>query len=168
MTYWFKRNKSSYKKPSLVPGKANRTIQEDWISQYHKLRQNLSQDETICFGNDVHSTHNTQISYGWIRKGHRKKLCSNTEKQRLNLSGAINLIEKKLYYQEDPMLNTESTISFMKKIERAYPTKRKVHLFLDNARYYKNRKGMNYLENLKIEVHFLPIYSPNFNPIERL
>ena len=56
----------------------------------------------------------------------------------------------------------------MQRIEKAYPSKKRVHLFLDNARYYKNRKVLKYLQNSKIKVHYLPPYSPNLNPIERL
>jgi len=168
MCYWLKRNGFSYKKPSLVPGKANRKMQEIWISEYYKLKQHLKADETICFIDGVHPTHNTQLSYGWIRKGKRKEICSNTGRQRLNISGAIDLLEGKLHFQEDKMLNAETTIAFLNKIERAYPTKRKIHLFLDNARYYKNKKVISYLKTSKLKAHFLPPYSPNLNPIERL
>ena len=66
------------------------------------------------------------------------------------------------------MLNGESTIRFLEKIEQAYPPKKRVYLFLDNARYYKNQKVKAFLETSKIEVHYLPPYSPNLNPIERL
>jgi len=168
MTDWLNRNQFSHKKPSLVPGKANAEIQEAWISAYQQLKQGLKKDETICFGDGVHPTHNTQLSYGWIRKGYRKEICSNTGRKRLNLSGALDLIEGKLHYQEDPMLNGDATISFLKKIEKAYPTKRRVHLFLDNARYYKNLAVQEYVKNSKIKLHFLPPYSPNLNPIERV
>ena len=66
------------------------------------------------------------------------------------------------------MLNAQQSISFLDKIDKAYPTKRKIHIFLDNARYYKNQAVKNYLEGSKIQLHFLPPYSPNLNPIERL
>jgi transposase len=168
MTDWLNRNHFSYKKPSLVPGKANAEIQEAWISAYHKLKQSLKEDETICFGDGVHPTHNTEVSYGWIRTGVRKEICSNTGRKRLNLSGALDLVEGKLHYQEDLMLTGQATISFLKKIEEAYPAKRKIHLFLDNARYYKNRAVLSYAQTSKIELHFLPPYSPNLNPIERV
>lgn len=101
-------------------------------------------------------------------KGFRKEICANTGRSRLNLSGAIDLISKKLHIQEDVTLNAESTISFLKKIEAAYPNKNKIHLFCDNAKYYKNKSVKSYLEKSKIKLHFLPPYSPNLNPIERL
>jgi len=168
MTDWLNRNQFSYKKPSLVPGKANLEAQEVWIHKYKQLRENLGKDETICFADGVHPTHNTQLSYGWIKKGVRKEICSNTGRQRINLSGALDVVEKKVHFQEDPMLNAEATICFLQKIEKAYPSKKRIYLFLDNARYYKNKKVNAYLETSKIEAHYLPPYSPNLNPIERL
>ena len=54
------------------------------------------------------------------------------------------------------------------KIEAAYPNKKRIHLFSDNARYYKNKAVKKYLDQSKIVLHFLPPYSPNLNPIERL
>jgi len=79
----------------------------------------------------------------------------------------VDLIGKKLHFQEDQMLNTEATITFLDKIEKAYPTKKKIHIFADNARYYKNKAVHSYLNDSKIQLHFLPPYSPNLNPIER-
>jgi transposase len=168
MCYWLKKNGFSYKKPSIVPGKANKEIQEIWISEYFKLKQNLKEDETICFMDGVHPTHNVQLSYGWIKKGFRKEIPSNTGRQRINISGAVDIIERKLHFQEDHMLNAEATISFLEKIEKSYPQKNKIYLFSDNARYYKNKAVQGYLKNSKIALHHLPPYSPNLNPIERL
>jgi transposase len=70
--------------------------------------------------------------------------------------------------QEDKTLNAASTLSLLEKIETAYPSKKKIHVFCDNARYYRNQFVKRYLENSKIELHFLPSYSPNLNPIERV
>jgi transposase len=66
------------------------------------------------------------------------------------------------------MLNAKATIAFLRRIEEAYPTKKRIHLFCDNARYYRNKEVIKYLETAKIHMHFLPPYSPNLNPIERL
>lgn len=66
------------------------------------------------------------------------------------------------------MLNAEATISFFRKIEASYSGKKRIHVFCDNARYYKNKVVTEYLGTSKIKLHFLPSYSPNVNPIERL
>jgi transposase len=168
MTSWLHLHGFSYKKPAVVPGKANRAAQEQWIKEYEALKEKLFANEAICFIDGVHPTHNTKPAYGWIKKGERKEILSNTGRQRLNLSGAIDIISKKVFVREDETLNADSTIAFLRKLEAAYPEAGKVHVFCDNAKYYKNKEVTAYLVGSKINMHFLPPYSPNLNPIERL
>jgi transposase len=168
MRNWLQRHGFSYKKPALVPGKANKAQQEQWLAEYEKLQQELPDDETICFTDGVHPTHNVQPAYGWIKKGIRKEIPANTGRSRLNLSGAIDVVNHNVLIQEDQTLNAKSTIRFFQKIEEAYPHKRKIHVFCDNAPYYRNKEVREHLKHSKIALHFLPPYSPNLNPIERL
>jgi transposase len=168
MISWLEKHEFSYKKPALVPGKANRAAQEQWIKEYEALKAQLLPNETICFIDGVHPTHNTKTAYGWIRRGKRQEIMSNTGRQRLNLSGAIDIFTKKVFVKEDETLNSEATIAFLHMLESSYPSANKVHVFCDNARYYKNKEVMAYLVTSKIHMHFLPPYSPNLNPIERL
>ena len=120
---WLKRHGFSYKKPALIPGKADKEQQLQWLLKYEKLRKELSEDETICFMDGVHPTHNVQPAYGWIKKGERKEIPSNTGRSRINLSGIVDMIDHKVLVQEDKMLNAKATIDFLKKIEEGYPTK---------------------------------------------
>lgn len=168
MRNWLQRHGFSYKKPAIVPGKANEQQQREWLTEYEKLKRNLPKDETIGFIDGVHPTHNVQPAYGWIKKGVRKEIPANTGRARLNLSGVVDVIDHKVIVQEDEMLNATATISFLRKIEDAYPTKNRIHIFCDNARYYRNKSVTKYLKDSKIQLHFLPPYSPNLNPIERL
>lgn len=168
MRNWLQRHDFSYKKPAVVPGKANAQQQKEWIAKYEKLKQDLPEDETICFMDGVHPTHNVQPAYGWIQKGIRKEIPANSGRSRLNLSGSIDIVNHKIVIQTDKMLNANATVSFLKKIEEAYPSKKCIHLFCDNAPYYRNKEVTKYLDVSKIQLHFLPPYSPNLNPIERL
>ena len=139
MRNWLQRHGFSYKKPALVPGKADGQQQREWMAQYEKLKQDLSTDETICFMDGVHPTHNVQPAYGWIEKGIRKEVPANSGRSRINLSGILDVISHKVLIQEDKTLNAETTINFFQKIEAAYPGKKKVHIFCDNAGYYRNK-----------------------------
>ncbi|OGV19068.1 MAG: hypothetical protein A2X47_09335 [Lentisphaerae bacterium GWF2_38_69] len=69
---------------------------------------------------------------------------------------------------EADMINAESTILLLKKIEEHYPTAPHVYLFSDNARYYQSEEVLNYLRTSGIMLEKIPPYSPNLNPIERL
>jgi transposase len=168
MSHWLRRHNFSYKKPAVVPGKADKEQQKRWLAEYERLRQGLPEDETICFTDGVHPTHNVQPAYGWIKVGVRKEIPANTGRGRLNLSGIIDVISHNVLVAEDTTLNADSTIRFFQKVEAAYPTKTKIHIFCDNASYYRNKAVTKYLAGSKIALHFLPPYSPNLNPIERL
>ena len=48
-----------------------------------------------------------------------------------------------------------------------YPAAKKITVILDNARYYRSKVVAEYLQNSRIELLFLPPYSPNLNLIER-
>lgn len=168
LTQWLKRHRFSYKKPKLVPGKANREEQMEWIQEYEKLKAELPEDETICFIDGVHPTHNVQLGYGWIKKGAEKEIPANSGRRRLNLTGAIDIRSHNIVIQEDRALNTDATIHFFEKLEQSQLDKRRVRVFCDNARYYRNKQVTSYLERSRIQLHFLPPYSPNLNPIERL
>ena len=143
MTTWLHQHHFSYKKPAAVPGKANREAQEQWINEYKKKKENLPPNEAICFADGIHPTHNTKSAYGWIRKGERKEILTNTGRQRLNISGAIDINSKRVLVQQDSSLDAQSTITFLQKLEMAYPEVDRIHLFCDNARYY-----LDFVQNL--------------------
>lgn len=168
MNCWLHSQGFSYKKPAVVPGKANKAIQEQWIQEYAQLKNSLQPGETICFLDGVHPTHNTMPAYGWIRKGTLKTIRTNTGRRRLNISGAIDILTKRVIVTENETLNTNSTLSFLRTLELAYPEATRVYLICDNARYYKNSEVQAYLASSKLKMLFLPPYSPNLNPIERL
>ena len=96
MRNWLQRHEFSYKKPAVVPGKANEQQQREWITEYEQLREELPEDEAICFTDGVHPTHNVQAAYGWIKKGVRKEIPANSGRSRLNLSGAVDVISHKV------------------------------------------------------------------------
>lgn len=165
---WLQRHGFSYKKPSLIPGKVDPKKQEMWLAEYETLKQKLPPTETICFIDGVHPTHNVQPAYGWIKKGESKLIPANTGRSRLNLTGAVDILSHRVHIREDTTLNASATIAFFKQLEEAYPMMSKVHVFCDNAPYYRNKEVTEYLKTSKVQLHFLPPYSPNLNPIERL
>jgi len=53
-----------YKKPKLVPGKADPAAQEAFLVDYNKLQQNKGGNDVICFMDAVHPQHNPVVAYG--------------------------------------------------------------------------------------------------------
>ena len=50
----------------------------------------------------------------------------------------------------------------------ANPNKSTLHLIWDNAGYHKSQVIREFVAKTKIKLHYMPPYSPNLNPIERL
>ena len=69
--------------------------------------------------------------------------------------------------QEYKTVNAENMIEFLKHLE-ASSSASKIHIICDNGPANKNKAIQAYLLTSKIEIHYLPAYSPNLNPIERL
>jgi transposase len=157
-----------YKKTKLIPAKANREEQLEFLDKFNNLQANLNEDEVIYFGDAVHPQHNTQIANGWIPKGKEKEIKSNTGRTRINLNGVLNPFTKEVIIREDKTINAQSTIELYKEIEEKNPGKEKIYIIIDNARYYRCGLLDEYLKTSKIKQIFLPPYSPNLNLIERL
>jgi len=157
-----------YKKPKLVPGKADTKAQEEFIASYRELKEAKGSKDPIYFMDGVHPQHNSVAACGWIKKGTVKELKSNTGRKRININGAINIEEMNPVVSYSDTINAQSTISLLKEIELKHTEAENIYIICDNARYYRSQKVTEYLETSKVELKFLPPYSPNLNLIERL
>jgi transposase len=157
-----------YKKPVLTPCKADVKKQEEFIAAYKELKKNLAQNDQIYFMDGVHPQHNSIASCGWIKRGKTKQLKTNNGRKRTNINGILNIETKELLYIEDERINSQTMIASLNQVLEKQK-KGKIHIILDNARYYHSFVVKDFLaENPRIDLHFLPPYSPNLNIIERL
>ena len=169
MNKWLHRNGFTYKKPSGVPHKLSEEKQKQFIEYYKELKTTVG-DEPILFIDGVHPTQATKISYGWIRKGQKKAVKTTGSRTRLNIMGALNL--KAL---TSPLICEYKTINeynvslFLNEIRKVYPDyNQKIHVILDGAGYHRSQLVKDWAEVVNIRLHYLPPYSPNLNPIERM
>ena len=65
-------------------------------------------------------------------------------------------------------MNAETIKSFLKSLRARHSREQKIHVIWDNAAYHKSKEVCCYAKELNIKLHYLPPYSPNLNPIERL
>lgn len=167
MTHLLHRLGYVYKKPILVPGKADAEAQDAFVETYQKLKQTKEKDDPLYFMDATHPHHNPVLAYGWIKRGDDYAIRSNTGRQRLNINGAVDIATLIPVIRYDDTINAVSTIELFKQIEVLHPTASVIYVICDNARYYRSRMVREYLEDSKIELIFLPPYSPNLNLIER-
>lgn len=168
MTHWLHAKNFCYKRPHGVPAKANQAAQLEFTKAYKKLKNNLSSDEILYFVDSSHPQHQTKLAFGWIKKGVRKPEKTTACQKRLNVIGAINLDNHHIEYQAVDWINAKSIKTFLIQLINHHPDKKTIHLVLDNAGYHKSKEIKEFINSTKIKLHYLPPYSPNLNPIERL
>lgn len=159
-----------YKQVVLIPGKLSEEKQASWVKEYEVLKENKKDDEIILFGDGVHPTHNIHKTKAWVKRGEDKQIKTNTGRGRLNINGVLDVEALEVTAHFSETINAQETITLFDKIQKRYADKSKIVIIVDNARYYKNKDVTVYLADLncRIELKFLPAYSPNLNFIERL
>lgn len=157
-----------YKKPKHIPGKADQAKQEAFVEAYQEMKEQLSPEDQVYFGDAVHPMHNSQPAFGWFKKGKEQGLKSNNGRQRININGMYCVQTQRVVIDEADTINAQSTIRLVKKLVKIQKSGI-IHIILDNAGYNRSRLLKEFLENhSRVKIHYLPPYSPNLNLIERL
>lgn len=168
MTKWLQQRGFTYHKPLGVPAKADGEAQKRWITWYEALKKSLQDNEKILFLDGVHPTHAVRFASGWIKKGVRKEIPTNGSQKRMNIFGALDLEDMAVHKQEYASLDTEALINFLTYLLASLPGF-VLHIILDQAGYHTNPVVAAWVaQQPRIQLHFLPAYSPNLNVIERL
>ncbi len=111
-------------------------------------------------------------SYKWSERGVQPIVEQKQKtRERVTLFGAVNPESGEVIAQQAESGNSKTFLNFIKKIVKTYNGRtEKIHLVLDNVPYHHGKLLKPYLEKNKdkIELIFLPAYSPDFNPIERV
>lgn len=168
MTNWLKRQGFRYKKPQPVPGKVDPDNQKSFITYYERLKAEIACNSAIYFVDSVHPQHQTKLAYGWIEKGVRKNIATTGKQKRLNFMGGLCLDGHKLVTHQSEKVDAKSIKKFLNKLRRKHKEDKILHVIWDNAGYHRSKDVQAYAAEKNIKLHFLPPYSPNLNPIERL
>ncbi len=154
----------SYKKPKGVPGKANAEAQRRFINQYNAVKAH----DPVYFADSTHPMLNPVLSSGWIKKGEDFEVKTNSGRQRVNINGAIEIGSLDVVARSCETVDRYSMCDLLRAIRAKNPDEEKIYLVLDNAPYNRSRVVRDLAARLEIRLLYLPPYSPNLNPIERL
>lgn len=124
-------------------------------------------EHVLLFMDASHFVHGCDFLGGVYSKA-RRFVRTFSGRQRYNVLGAINLATKKVHTVANTTYITASEICQMLMSLASEYAGKKIHVVLDNARYQKCEAVTALAHELKIDLVYLPPYSPNLNLIERL
>jgi transposase len=158
-----------FKKARIVAGVQNEGMRQKWIeSTWPKILEVAEkQDAHIMFGDEAYFSIFGTSSYTWSLSQDEPTTRSTGSKQNVHILGAINYKTGKPHaLLTEGIVDEDVFICYLKTLLKE--TRKYVHLIVDNVSYHKSAKIRTFLETVKdrLCLHYLPPYSPDYNPIE--
>ena len=117
---------------------------------------------------EVHFQRASSLARTWAPRGKQPRVLSASTREKIGFFGAVSLATGQLVTQRAPTFNAETFHHFLCYLLRF--THRPILLILDNARYHRARDLNLFFTKYQAQLQraFLPPYSPELNPIERV
>jgi transposase len=157
-----------WRKVGTVPAKANPDEQAAYL--HDKLRPRLKEGQrgqrTVLFVDAAHFLFGPFVGYLWCLV--RLFIPAPSGRKRYNVLAALDaMTHQVIRVSNHAYIKAESVGNLLRQIAAA-GLRRPITVVLDNARYQRCAVVQALARSLKIELLFLPSYSPNLNLIERV
>ena len=156
------------RKVGMLPAKADADRQEEFLEKkLNPVLDEAKDDERKVFF--VDAAHFVLAPFlGFLWSINRLFIKAPAGRKRFNVLGALDAITHELVtVTNDTYINAQSVCDLLWKLHQLHPNM-PITLVLDNARYQKCKLVSERVRKLRIELLYLPPYSPNLNLIERL
>jgi len=156
------------RKVGMVPGKADPDEQELYINNKLQpiLDKAIAGERHVYFVDAAHFVLAPFLGFLWSFT--RLFIKAPAGRKRFNVLGALNAVTHDIVtVTNDTYIDAISVCALLRKLA-AYHIDGAITLILDNAKYQKCRIVTELAQELKIDLLYLPTYSPNLNLIERL
>jgi transposase len=123
----------------------------------------------ILFEDEFSLSNTATLSHSWSPRGKQPVIKSKQNKrERQTTFGSYNIRTGQMVINFADKGNYKSFKKHVKNVMKTYLNAPKIILVLDNVRYHHAKLLNIFLEkNTKLEIIYLPPYSPDLNPIER-
>jgi len=174
ISHYLKRWGFTVQKPTVRAYEQNPQAVSQWLTETYPSVQRRAREEggEIHWGDETGVEASDYARSGFAPKGKTPVLviAGNSKKTRINMISSItNQGQVRFMLYEDKM-TSEVFLKFLCRL--AKDAEKKVFLIVDNLRVHHSRAVRDWLsreENRsRLEIFFLPSYSPELNPDERL
>jgi transposase len=157
-----------WRKVGTVPAKADPDEQAEFLQE--KLQPRLDQARrgrrTVLFVDAAHFVYGPVLGFLWCLA--RLFVPGPSGRKRYNVLAALNAVTHEVIrVANGTYINAETVCALLRQVASA-GLPGPITLVLDNARYQRCQLVQALARSLRIELLYLPGYSPNLNLIERL
>jgi transposase len=161
-----------WRRPRPVLGIKDR--QRQWKRRkIRELLRDLPDDEAAVFQDEVDLNLNPDIGCMWMRCGEQAEVITPGNNVKRYLAGSMSWRTGELVVTQGTRRNAELFVTHLEDLRRRFRYCRRIHVICDNARFHTipgSRVVRQYMKEHgdRIVLHYLPAYSPQDNPIERV
>jgi putative transposase len=140
------------------------------LDEIERLVARASPEDEVFYVDEADIDLNPRIGLAYIKRGVQPLVLTPGKNVKYYLAGALSPRTGRVVYTHGPRKNSTLFVSLLDELRRTYRRAATLHLVLDNYIIHKSRQTLRALAAMhgKIELHFLPPYSPEHNPIEGL
>ena len=141
------------------------------IRELEALVETLPDDEVVLYQDEVDVHLNPKVGRDWMLPREQKVVITPGNNVKRCVAGGLNPKTGSIVWVVGERRNAALFLEFLRRVRSAYPQAKKIHLIVDNCKAHSCKKVWQALEKEFagcIVLHFLPPYSPEHNPIERL
>jgi transposase len=148
--------------------------QRQWkLRKIRQLLRDLPDDEAALFADEVDLNLNPDIGCCWMEKGQQAQVVTPGNNVKRYLCGSMSWRTGELVVSQGTRRNAELFVAHLEDLRRRFRYCRRIHVICDNARFHTvegSRVVRRYMDEHgdRIVLHYLPAYSPQDNPIERV
>ena len=139
------------------------------MAMIHALIDTLPADQACVWEDEADIDLNPRIGSDWMLPGTQRTVMTPGKNVKRYFAAAMDARTDRLTWAAAERNNSRLYIDLLKKLLKAYPDKKVIHVVLDNYSIHCSRQTRLWLEELghKFRLHFLPPYDPDDNRIER-
>ena len=143
------------------------------LQALRRLLRNLPADAVAVFEDEVDIHLNPKIGSMWMRRGQQAEVETPGDNDKRYLAGSMNWRTGTLWVTEGTKRDGALFVQHLDELRRQLRRYKKIHVICDNARFHQAAKCKRLAEYLKrwghrIVLHYVPLYAPQTNPLERL
>lgn len=167
---WLHREQIVWRRPRPVLRKQD-PDRAAILTRLRKLLLELPEDETVVFQDEVDVNLNPKIGCMWMRQGVQAEVVTPGNNEKTYLAGSLHWRTGKLFVTPGERRDGELFVRHLHDLRRRLRRYKKVHVICDNAGFHSDCWAVwefcqRYGE--RVELHFLPKYAPECNPVERV
>jgi transposase len=153
-----------YVKAEIEYAEADEDERENFARRFLRDLSSKPDSVVVLFQDEMSVKCSPRKGYGWTFRERLVVKAPQTDRRRMNCFGAVNPLEGRVFQMTTREAKAPAFVRFLGRIIREYPEGR-IWVYADNLPVHKSERVGNFLRNHpRVELRFLPTYSPDLNP----